>query len=164
MMRRPIAMLIVAGALVACSQPAQAPSTTTQAPVRSPSLPLASPRPQAPQPTSPVAMTTAPASTLSLSLTAASPLPISPTVTGSVAYSAQPTLAPDATLTVQLLEVLPMDWPSTIGQQVIRTAGSGPIAFGIAYDPTRIDPQRAYVIAATVHDGEQLLFASPWYP
>ena len=152
MLSRPVVVLVVMGALVACGQPAQAPSTTIQAPVRSPSVALASPRPQAPQPTSTVAVTTAPATTTPLSLTAASPLPTSATVTGTVTYSAQPTLPPDATLTVQLVNQSDCGvfGCAVLSKQILRPVGRGPMPFALAYDPAAIEPQWSYAVDAWI--------------
>jgi uncharacterized lipoprotein YbaY len=166
MMSRFIIVLVLAGALVACGRPEQAPSTMIQTPVRSPSAAPASPSPQAPQPAATVAATTVPASAAYPPPAPATSTPQpSSTLRGTISYLAELTLPPDAAITIQLLEVRPKDMPSAIVNQSISSTGSGPIPFTIEYDPTRIDPQWGYVVSAEVHDLQgQLLFVTPWYP
>ena len=165
--------------MAACGLPAQAPSTTIQTPVHSPSVAPASPRPQASQPTSTVAVTTAPATTTPPSPTTLPTPQLSATMTGTVSYPPELTLPPYAMVTIKLLEVRPNDRPSEViigtttewgggeigvTEKTFELTGPGPIPFAIKYDPTHIDPQQEYVISAEANHEGQLLFAAPRYP
>src|SRR5262245_20135285 len=151
-MRRPLVMLILTGALLACGQPAQIPSTTSQTPVRSPNVAPASSRPQVPQPTATVAVTAAPATPSPLSPAAASPLPTSATVTGAVSYPAQPALPADAVLTVQLVNQSDCGvfGCAVLSKQSVRPVAGGSTSFALAYDPAAIDPQWSYAVDAWI--------------
>jgi uncharacterized lipoprotein YbaY len=83
-------------------------------------------------------------------------------LTGTVSYPPHAVPPPNAMLVIQLLELAPDGFPSQIGGQQISSSGAGPIPFTIAYDPTHIDPQQEYVIAAEILEADTIFVS--WRP
>ena len=83
-------------------------------------------------------------------------------VSGSVSYRERMALPADAVVTVSLVDVAPPASSNPIvTETTIRTTGRQvPILFELAYDPTRIDADRAYVVKAMIRSGDQVLFAT----
>lgn len=88
--------------------------------------------------------------------------PAADRVTGTVAYRERISLPPNATLTVQLVDVSLADAPATvIAEQTIDTAGrQPPFAFELPYDATTIQPNGSYAVQARITAAGQLLFAT----
>jgi uncharacterized lipoprotein YbaY len=78
--------------------------------------------------------------------------PVAAEVTGTITYPVQPTLPPDAVLTVQILNQTGTGvfGPAVVGEQVIPLDGPGPMPFAIAYDPATIDPLWSYTVDAWI--------------
>ncbi len=88
-----------------------------------------------------------------------------PAVSGTVSFGKEPlreqaALPGMATLRVELLEVSGKT-PGTrpVGEDTVWIAnGKLPIGFRIAYDPSRIDPARRYVIRARILEEDKVLY------
>ncbi|WP_412060707.1 YbaY family lipoprotein [Rubrivirga sp. IMCC45206] len=76
-------------------------------------------------------------------------------LTGTVTYRERIALAPDAVVTVRLLDVSLADAPSvTLAEQTIRAEGRNvPIPYALRYDPARIAARHRYVVRAEIRDG-----------
>jgi putative lipoprotein len=83
-------------------------------------------------------------------------------VTGIVTYRERIALPPTAVIKVQLVDVSRADAPAVvIGEQVIPAKGMQvPWAFGIGYDPTKIEANHSYAVQARIEDDGQLRFIS----
>jgi len=80
-------------------------------------------------------------------------------VTGTVTYREKIALTPEATVTVQLVDVSRADAPAiTIGEQVIENPGQVPISFEIEYDPSAIDQRFTYAVQVRIMEGDKLAF------
>ena len=79
------------------------------------------------------------------------------TVTGTALYRQRIAMPEGAVFEAVLLDVSRMDVAATkIGSTRIENPGNVPIAFEIAYDPTRIDERMSYSVRATIHVGDRL--------
>lgn len=81
------------------------------------------------------------------------------TLTGTVAYRQRIALAPNAVVTVRLLDVSLADAPSvTLAEQTIRPEGRQvPIPFALDYDAARVEARRRYVVRAEIRDADGAL-------
>ncbi|NJN99825.1 MAG: hypothetical protein HC875_39835 [Anaerolineales bacterium] len=81
-------------------------------------------------------------------------------VSGTVSYLQRMALPPQASLTVQLVDVSRADAPAeVISEQVIPANGQQvPFAFALPYDPTAIDPVHTYAIQSRIEADGKLLF------
>ena len=81
------------------------------------------------------------------------------TLRGTVTYLPRVALAPDAVVTVRLLDVSLADAPSeTLAEQTIRPDGQQvPLPFALSYDPARVEARRRYVVRAEIHDADGAL-------
>jgi len=81
-------------------------------------------------------------------------------VSGTVTYRERIALAPDAVVSVQILDVSLADAPATVmGEQIIENPGQVPVPYDVAYDPNEIDERHTYAAAARIVDGSgKLLF------
>jgi len=110
----------------------------------------------------PGASTAAPPAARSMGL-----MPGGPAVSGTVSFTKealrdQTALPGMAMLHVELLDVSGKDLHTgTLGEETIWIAnGKLPMSFRIAYDPTRIDPTRTYVVRARIMEDQNVLFLS----
>ena len=83
-------------------------------------------------------------------------------VTGTVTYRRPGPLPPSAVISVRLLDASREDIASAvIAEDRISAEGKQvPIAFDLAYDPTKIQQRNRYVVRAEIRDGERLLFTT----
>lgn len=83
-------------------------------------------------------------------------------VTGSVTYRERIALPPAAVVNVRLVDVSRADAPSELlAEQVIAASGRQvPIAFALAYDPSRIIAAHTYAVQVRIEDAGRLLFIS----
>lgn len=81
-------------------------------------------------------------------------------VIGTVSYVQRLALPPQASLTVQLVDVSRADAPTeVISEQVITSNGQQvPFAFALPYDPAAIDPAHTYAVQARIEADGKLLF------
>ena len=78
-------------------------------------------------------------------------------VTGTAFYRQRIAMPEGAVFEAVLLDVSRMDVAATtIGSTRIENPGNVPIAFEIAYDPTKIDERMSYSVRATIHVGDRL--------
>jgi uncharacterized lipoprotein YbaY/heat shock protein HslJ len=82
-------------------------------------------------------------------------------VGGSATYRERIALSPEAVFEARLEDVSLADAPSELlGRTRIDAPGQVPIRFAIAYDPTRIDARRTYIVRATIRDAGRLAFTT----
>ena len=81
-------------------------------------------------------------------------------ITGTVAYRDQSALPRDATMTVELREVLQRGQPVTVARQTYNVDRQVPIPFTLDYDPTQVDSRRHYVLHANISAGGRQLYSS----
>ena len=83
-------------------------------------------------------------------------------VTGEASYLVRMAVPPEAVLTVRLEDVSIADASAAVlGEQVIEMQGRQvPIPFEIPYDTSRIDERHRYVVRATIHLDERMMFTS----
>ena len=82
-------------------------------------------------------------------------------VTGTATYRAQVTLPDDATFEAVLQDVSRVDAPPTaIGRQRIEDVSKSPISFAISFDPSLINPERNYVVRASIRVDERRIWVS----
>lgn len=81
-------------------------------------------------------------------------------VTGTIALRDSTTLPPSAIVSVQLVDVSRADAPAILlGEQAIAARGRElPIAFEIAYDPSKIEASHVYAVQARIEDDGKLRF------
>ena len=91
--------------------------------------------------------------------TALKPAP-SATVSGTATYRERIALPPDAVFEATLEEVALADAPAVVVASVRVPSPRVPIAFSIAYDPTRIDARQRYVVRGRIVLNGQLMFTS----
>ena len=83
-------------------------------------------------------------------------------VTGEASYLVRMAVPPEAVLTVRLEDVSIADASAAVlGEQVIEMQGRQvPIPFEIPYDTSRIDEHHRYIVRATIHWDERMMFTS----
>lgn len=83
-------------------------------------------------------------------------------VTGTVTYRERVALPATAVIKVQLVDVSRADAPAVVmGEQVMAAnGGQVPLAFEIAYDPTKIEANHSYAVQARIEDEGRLRFIS----
>ena len=82
-------------------------------------------------------------------------------VTGTATYREQVTLPDDATFEAVLQDVSRVDAPPTaIGRQRIEDVSKSPISFAISFDPSLINPERNYVVRASIRVDERRIWVS----
>ena len=82
-------------------------------------------------------------------------------VKGTATYRERMTLPPNATFEATLEEVSRADAPAKfIGRTRIEGPGNPPIAFGVPYDPAKIDEKGNYAVRARITVGDELLFTT----
>ena len=82
-------------------------------------------------------------------------------VTGTASFRERIALPPNAVFEAELQDVSRADAPATVLGRDRQTGVKGPsIAFRIAYDPAQIQPNRRYVVRATIRVDGQLWFST----
>ncbi len=81
-------------------------------------------------------------------------------VTGTVTYRERIALPPTALIKVQLVDVSRADAPAVVLGEAVSEAGGRqpPFAFSIAFDPTKIEANRAYAVQARIEEDGSLRF------
>jgi putative lipoprotein len=81
-------------------------------------------------------------------------------VTGTVAYRERIALRPTALIKVQLIDASRADARAVVLGEAISEAGGRqpPFAFSIAYDPAKIEENRAYAVQARIEEDGSLRF------
>lgn len=104
------------------------------------------------------------ASTLAafLSLLAAGTAIAAPqSLSGTVTYLERMALPPEATVTVQLLDVSLADAPARVlAQTILSPGGQVPLPYRLDYDDAEVRPGHSYAVAARIMLGEELLFVT----
>ena len=82
-------------------------------------------------------------------------------IKGTAAYRERMALPPAAVFEATLEDVSRADAPAeVIGRTRIDHPGNPPIAFNIAYEPSRINANNAYSVRASITDGDRLIFTT----
>lgn len=83
------------------------------------------------------------------------------TIRGTLNYVEDITLAPESTVTVELLDVTKADPPAAvIADTVVDKPGRPPLPFALEYDASMIEPGRQYSVRARVMEQKRLMFVS----
>ncbi len=83
------------------------------------------------------------------------------TIRGTLTYVEDITLAPESTVTVELLDTSNADGPAAvIADSVFHQPGRPPLPFTLEYDANRIEPGRQYSVRARVMEQKRLMFVS----
>jgi putative lipoprotein len=78
-------------------------------------------------------------------------------VSGSVSYLERIALTPQAVVRVEVVREGPGEGPArVVGEQTLREPGQVPIAFSVPLSET-LEPSAAYVVRASITDGERVL-------
>jgi uncharacterized lipoprotein YbaY len=86
---------------------------------------------------------------------------------GTVIYSDGLVVPPDATLKIELVDVVRQNMPpSVIAEQLIENPGSPPVAFEVNLNPQEINPKHSYYLVASVSgaNGDLLYDSTQPYP
>lgn len=83
------------------------------------------------------------------------------TIRGTLTYAEDITLAPESTVTVELLDLSKGDAPAAvIADTVFHKPGRPPLPFTLEYDANRVEPGRQYSVRARVMEQKRLMFVS----
>ena len=82
------------------------------------------------------------------------------TLTGNVIYMERVAMAPDAVITVDLLNASGGTMAVIATRDIYAEGRQVPIPFELPYDPASIDPAGTYLVSARISEGGQTTFAS----
>jgi uncharacterized lipoprotein YbaY len=74
-------------------------------------------------------------------------------IAGTITRSDQTALGPTA---VAIAALIKQDTGTLVNRQVIVTIGGLPLAFGVGYDPSLVDPAATYLVKAAIIDGSRV--------
>lgn len=83
------------------------------------------------------------------------------TVSGTITYRDRVALPANAVVTVQIARVWADRGPEVIAEQSFATNGAQPpLAYSIAYDPTRIDQDGSYTVQSNIKVNDQVRYST----